>query len=84
MERNIRCRRPYAGAELTRRHRQARQNWAANGAFLGRQPWRDVIFSDESRFCINHHDGEPGYTGDEVSASRTAVLGKSTALAAPR
>lgn len=56
-ERNIRCHRPYVGPVLTDRHRQARRNWAANGAFLGRRRWRDVVFSDESRFCVSHADG---------------------------
>ena len=54
---HIRCRRPYVGPALTDRHRQARRNWATNGAFLGRHPWRDVIFSDESRFCVSNSDG---------------------------
>ena len=56
-EGNLKCRRPYVGPILTRRHRAARRNWAANNAFLGRHGWRDVIFSDESRFCVNHSDG---------------------------
>jgi transposase len=54
---HLHCRRPYVGPVLTQRHRQARRTWAANGAFLGRHPWRDVIFSDESRFCVGHNDG---------------------------
>jgi transposase len=57
LEGNIRCRRPYRGAVLTQRHRQARRDWAANRGYLGRRPWRDVIFSDESRFCVSHVDG---------------------------
>ena len=51
------CCRPYVGPVLTDRHRQARRNWAANNAFLGRHPWRNVVFSDESRFCVSHVDG---------------------------
>ena len=57
LEGQLQCRRPYVGQVLTQRHRQARREWAAYGAFLGRHPWRDVIFSDESRFCIGHNDG---------------------------
>lgn len=53
---HITCHRPYVGPVLTQRHRRARRTWAANGAFLGRHPWRDVIFSDESRFCVDHND----------------------------
>ena len=56
-ERNIRCYRPYVGPVLTLRHRQARYNWAANRAFLGCRRWRDVVFSDESRFCVSNADG---------------------------
>ncbi|KAK7492397.1 hypothetical protein BaRGS_00016270 [Batillaria attramentaria] len=54
---HLHCRRPYVGPVLTQKHRQARRTWAANGAFLGRHPWRDVIFSDESRSCVSHNDG---------------------------
>ena len=56
-EGGIRCRRPYVGPILTNRHRQARLNWAVNRAYLQRRPWRDVVFSDESRFCVSHSDG---------------------------
>ena len=52
---NIRCYRPYRGPILTRRHRLNRVNWARNHqrAFN----WRQVVFSDESRFNLHHNDG---------------------------
>lgn len=55
---NIRCRRPYNGPILTDRYRRERRAWVANRGYLGHGvAWRDVIFSDESRFCISHQDG---------------------------
>ena len=53
-DRGIRCRRPYRGPVLTQRHRRERQQWAANNR--GRQ-WRNVVFSDESRFNLSNADG---------------------------
>ena len=54
---NIRCRRRAKGPLLTIRHRQERlqstmqrQNWR-------HQRWRNIIFSDESRFSIFNADG---------------------------
>lgn len=54
-ERRIRCRRPYHGPILTRRHRQLRNNFALNNQ--RRVNWHDVVFSDESRFNLYHNDG---------------------------
>ena len=51
----IRCRRPYHGPVLTRRHRQLRNNFAQNHQW--RVNWHDVVFSDESRFNLYHNDG---------------------------
>ena len=53
-ERGIYCRRPYVGPILTRRHRILRQQWV--NANAGRN-WRNVVFSDESRFNLSGHDG---------------------------
>lgn len=53
-ERGILCRRPYRGVVLTDRHRRERQQWAQNN--IGRR-WRDVVFSDESRFNVSFADG---------------------------
>ena len=56
---NIRCRRRAKGPFLTIRHRQERlqstmqrQNWR-------HQWWRNIIFSDESRYSIFNADGRP-------------------------
>lgn len=56
---NIRCRRRAKGPLLAIRHRQERlqstmqrQNWR-------HQRWRNIIFSDESRYSIFNADGRP-------------------------
>ena len=53
----IRPRKPYVGQVLTARHRDARLQWAQRYNRLGRQQWARVLFSDESRFNLSHHDG---------------------------
>ena len=53
----IRPRRPYVGQVLTARHRAARLQWAQRHFRWGRQQWARVLFSDESRFNLSHHDG---------------------------
>ena len=52
----IRLRRPYVGQVLTARHRAARLQWAQRHFRWGRQQWARVLFSDESRFNLSHHD----------------------------
>ena len=53
----IRPRRPYVGQVLTVRQRAARLQRAQRYFRWGRQQWARVLFSDESRFNLNHHDG---------------------------
>ena len=53
----IRPRRPYVGEVLTARHRAARLQLAQRHFLWGRQQWARVLFSDESRFNLSHHDG---------------------------
>ena len=53
----IRPRRPYVGQMLTTRHLAARLQWAQRHFRWGRQQWARVLFSDESRFNLSHHDG---------------------------
>ena len=52
----IRPRRPYVEKVITARHRAARLQWAERYFRWGRQ-WARVLFSDESRFNLSHHDG---------------------------
>ena len=42
---------------LTARHRAARLQWAQRHLCWGRQQWARVLFSDESRLNLSHHDG---------------------------
>ena len=52
----IRPRRPYVGQVPTARHRAARLQWAQRHFRWGRQQWARVLFSDESKFNLSHHD----------------------------
>nr|KAG5689767.1 hypothetical protein BaRGS_031168 [Batillaria attramentaria] len=49
--------RPARGPVLTVRHRQARLQWAQGHLNWNNVRWHNVLFSDESRFCIDHADG---------------------------
>ncbi|GFR85959.1 transposable element Tc1 transposase [Elysia marginata] len=52
-----RARRPYIGPILTQRQGHQRTLWAQEHAAWDRIQWQSVVFSDESRFCIDHADG---------------------------
>ena len=53
----IRVRRPYTGPIMTAGHRAARLLRAQRHLHWTRRRWHNVIFSDESQFCISHADG---------------------------
>ena len=53
----VRPRRPYVGPNLTLRHRRNQAQWAAVHQRWRLQQWRDILFSDESRFCLERRDG---------------------------
>ena len=53
----IQPRRPYVGQVLTAHHWAARLQWAQRHFRWKRQQWSRVLFSDESRFNLSHHDG---------------------------
>ena len=53
----IRPGRPYVGRVLTARHRAARLQCTQRHFRWGRQQWARVLFFDEPRFNLNHHDG---------------------------
>ena len=48
---------PYVGQVLTARHRADRLQSAQRHFRWGRQQWARVLFSDEFRFNLSHHDG---------------------------
>ena len=47
---------PYVGIPLTLRHRETRLQWARVHQGLTRRQWRNVLFSDESRFNVSFAD----------------------------
>ena len=53
----LRARRPYKGLELTPARRRARRDWVTTHGRWTLQQWNNVLFTDESRFCIDNPDG---------------------------
>lgn len=53
----LRARRPEIGIPLSENHRRLRQEWATRHQRWTMARWRDVLFSDESRFNIDFADG---------------------------
>ena len=51
------CRRPARRPVLTARHRQQRLQWARQHQHWTWRQWRNIFFTDESRYCISHADG---------------------------
>ena len=68
--RTLRARKPYVCVPLTQCHRQIRLNWTIHRRWTQRQ-WNNVLFTDESRFNLEHSDGRrriwrrPGERYDE-------------------
>lgn len=54
---NLRARRPATGPELLRQHRVNRLLFSQEHINWNLQEWRQVLFSDESRFCLRSPDG---------------------------
>ncbi|GFX41055.1 transposable element Tc1 transposase [Trichonephila clavipes] len=63
--RSIRCclqqsglsaRRPLIGIPLTQNHRRLRPQWCDERRMWAAE-WNEVVFTDESRICLQHHDG---------------------------
>ncbi len=54
---NLRARRPAVRPKLTARHRAARLLWARQHVNWQLRHWTSVLFTDESRFCVDFHDG---------------------------
>ena len=51
------ARRPFIGPILTPRHRLQRLTWAQEHVGWTATRWRTVLFTDESRFCLDRADG---------------------------
>lgn len=56
-QRGLNCRRPAVRPILTRRHRQQRLAWTQHRRNWTWRQWRNILFSDESRYCISQADG---------------------------
>ena len=56
-ERGIQPHRPYVGPKLTRRHRQARLTGCRNRQYWNAPQLRQILYTDESRFSLEHADG---------------------------
>ncbi|GFX75138.1 transposable element Tcb1 transposase [Trichonephila clavipes] len=49
-------RRPLLGPLLTQNHRRLRHQWCDERRMWVAE-WNEVVFTDESRICLHHHDG---------------------------
>ncbi|GFX64686.1 transposable element Tcb1 transposase [Trichonephila clavipes] len=50
------ARRPLLGLPLTQNHRRLRRQWCDERRMWAAK-WNEVVFTDESRICLQHHDG---------------------------
>ncbi|GFS97286.1 transposable element Tcb1 transposase [Trichonephila clavipes] len=50
------ARRPFLGLPLTQNHRRLRRQWCEE-RMMWVAEWNEVVFTDESRICLQHHDG---------------------------
>ncbi|GFV95365.1 transposable element Tcb1 transposase [Trichonephila clavipes] len=50
------ARRPLLGLPLTQNHRRLRRQWGDERRMRAAE-WNEVVFTDESRICLQHHDG---------------------------
>ena len=53
----LRDRRTYCGPRLMRKHRAESLCWCRNNTNRRLRGWHDMLFSDKSRFCVDHTDG---------------------------
>ncbi|GFX79166.1 transposable element Tcb1 transposase [Trichonephila clavipes] len=49
-------RRPLFGLPLTQNHRRLRRQWGDERRMWVAE-WNEVVLTDESRICLQHHDG---------------------------
>lgn len=50
------ARRPLLRLPLTQNHRRLRRQWCDERRMWTAE-WNEIVFTDESRFCLQHHDG---------------------------
>ncbi|GFV65515.1 transposable element Tcb1 transposase [Trichonephila clavipes] len=49
--------RPLLGLPLTQNHRRLRRQWCDQRRMWAAE-WNEVVFTDESRICLQHHDSQ--------------------------
>ncbi|GFV87976.1 transposable element Tcb1 transposase [Trichonephila clavipes] len=49
-------RRPLLGLPLTQNHRRLHRQWCEERRMWAAE-WNEVVFTDESRICLQHHNG---------------------------
>ena len=78
---NLRSRRPAVRPRLTPAHRAARRAFCRRQVRWTRHQWSQVLFSDESRFTMNHNDGRlrvwrrPGQRFIDATVQEKVVFG---------
>ncbi|GFS69940.1 transposable element Tcb1 transposase [Trichonephila clavipes] len=55
-ESGLSARRPLLGLLLTQNHRRLRRQWCGERRMWAAK-WNEVVFTDDSRICLLHHDG---------------------------
>ncbi|GFT60192.1 transposable element Tcb1 transposase [Trichonephila clavipes] len=56
MHSGLTARHPLLGLPLTQNHRRFRRQWCDEGRMWVAE-WNEVVFTGESRICVQHHDG---------------------------
>ncbi|GFW17513.1 transposable element Tcb1 transposase [Trichonephila clavipes] len=56
LQSGLSARRPLLGLPLTQNHRRLRRQWCDERRMWAAE-WNEVAFTDESRICLQHHDG---------------------------
>ncbi|GFX72297.1 transposable element Tcb1 transposase [Trichonephila clavipes] len=51
------ARRPLLGLLLTQNHKRLHRQWCDERRMWAVAEWNEVVFTDESRICLQHHDG---------------------------
>ncbi|GFU77416.1 ATP-binding cassette sub-family A member 1 [Trichonephila clavipes] len=55
-QRGLSARSPLFCVPLTQNHRRLRRQWCDERR-IGVAEWNEIVFTDESRICLKHHDG---------------------------
>ncbi|GFW26288.1 transposable element Tcb1 transposase [Trichonephila clavipes] len=55
-QRGLSARHPLIGLSLTQNHRRLNRQWCDERRMWAAE-WNEVVFTDESRICLQHHDG---------------------------